>query len=398
MHIFFSAGEPSGDDHGRALIEEMRRRDPAVQISGFGGPEMEAAGQEQLYRLTDMAVIGVMAVLPLLRKFFQRKAEAKAFLERERPDAVVLIDFPGFHWHIAKVAKRAGIPVYYYMPPQLWAWAPWRIRKVRKYVDTVLSGLPFETEWYQRHDIDAVRVPHPFFEDVSRQELDTARRDEIASQGRVVAVLPGSRTGEIQKNFQLQLNVVRNLAAQHPDVHFAVACYRDKQRKLCEEIYAREVSENGPLPISMYTGATAEILDAASMTLMVSGSVSLEVLARSVPAVVVYRGGVTLWAMGKLLVTVDYVSLPNLIAGRAIMPEFLFWTHLDKHINGMAYVLNRWLSREDERQAVEDQLIAIRQDMESTGGAAVAIDAILNRLAGPSASIEPNVSARRSAA
>lgn len=390
MHIFFSAGEPSGDDHGRALIEELRRRDPDVRVSGFGGPEMEAAGQEQLYRLTDMAVMGIMAVLPLLRKFFQRKAEAREFIERERPDAVVLIDFPGFHWHIAKVAKQAGVPVFYYMPPQLWAWAPWRIRKVRKFVDTVLSGLPFETEWYRRHEIDVVRVPHPFFEDVQKHELNAGERDAIAAKGRIVAVLPGSRSGEIRKNLPVQLMAVRQLAERHPDVHFPIACYRDKQRRLCEQIVQQDIAENGPLPVELYTALTPEILDAAEMTLMVSGSVSLEVLAREVPAVVLYRGSVMMWAMGHLLITVDHFTLPNLIAGREVMPEFPFWTHLEKHARNMAYILDRWLSRDDERTAVVDQLRAIRRDMHSSGGPAVAIDAILKRL--PAATVEAGAS------
>ena len=380
MHVFFSAGEPSGDDHGATLISELLRRDPTARISGFGGPEMEAAGQEQLYRLTDMAVIGFLAVLPLLRQFFRRKAEAKAFIDREKPDAVVLIDFPGFHWHIAKVAKQAGVPVFYYMPPQLWAWAPWRIRKVHRYVDTVLSGLPFEADWYTRNGVDVVQVPHPFFEEVAHHEIDVAARDEIAARGRVIAILPGSRTGEIKKNFAIQLNVARQLAAKHPDVHFSIACYRDKQRKLCESIYADEVADRAEIPITMYTDRTAEILDAAEMTLMVSGSVSLEVLARKTPAVVMYRGSVVLWALGSLLITVDHFSLPNLIAGRQVMPEFSFWTHLEKHAASMEYILDRWLRSEAERRAVQDQIAVICDDMNTTGGPAVAIDAILERL------------------
>lgn len=384
MHIFFSAGEPSGDEHGAELIAEISRRHPSARFSGFGGVEMTDAGQEQLFRLTDLAVIGFLAVIPLLRKFFQLKAEAKAFIERERPDAVVLIDFPGFNWHIAKVAKAAGVPVFYYMPPQLWAWAPWRIKKVHKFVDTVLSGLPFEADWYERKGVDVVRVPHPFFEHVAHQQVDRVVQDEIGARGRTVAVLPGSRSGEIAKNFPVQLMSVRQLAAKHSNVQFAVACYRDKQRALCEQILAEDVAENGPLAnVTLYTDHTAEILEAAEMSLMVSGSVSLEVLARKVPAVVLYRGSIVLWAMGHLFVTVDHFTLPNLIAGRQVMPEYPFWTHVDKHATSIAYILDRWLRHEDERTAVQLQIDAISNDMRSTGGPAVAVDAILERLSIP---------------
>src|SRR5688572_23081816 len=143
MHIFFSAGEASGDQHGAHLMRELRRRCPQARFTGFGGPLMEQAGLASLHRLTDLAVIGVWAVLPLLWTFFKLVRRAGEYLDEHRPDAVILIDFPGFNWWIARKAKRAGVQVIYYMPPQLWAWAPWRIRKVRRYVDHVLAALPF---------------------------------------------------------------------------------------------------------------------------------------------------------------------------------------------------------------------------------------------------------------
>ena len=143
MRIFFSVGEPSGDQHAAHLIQELRARRGDVEFCGFGGPHMEEVGCEIDFRLTDLAVMGIFAILPMLKKFWNVYQQAKQIFAERKPDAVVLVDFPGFNWWVARAAKREGIPVFYYLPPQLWAWAPWRIRRVRRLIDHVMSGLPF---------------------------------------------------------------------------------------------------------------------------------------------------------------------------------------------------------------------------------------------------------------
>ena len=189
MHIFFSAGEPSGDQHAAHLLQALQQRVPNARFSGFGGVHLEQAGAEVLYPLTDMAVIGITAVLPLLRKFYNVAQMGRRFLEEQRPDAVVLVDFPGFNWHIAKYAKQLGIPVYYYCPPQLWAWGGWRIKKVRKYVDCILSVLPFEAEWYRKQGVRVEYVGHPFFDEIAEKPLDEAFCRELrASSPQLVPV------------------------------------------------------------------------------------------------------------------------------------------------------------------------------------------------------------------
>ena len=149
MRIFISAGEPSGDLHAANLIHSLRRVYPDAQFDGFGGEKMAAAGANLRYPLVNLAVMWFLRVLLNIRTFFRLADQARDYFIRERPDAVVLIDYPGFHWHIAKRAKAAGIPVIYYVPPQLWAWAGWRIEKVKRTVDEVLCSLPFEPDWYK---------------------------------------------------------------------------------------------------------------------------------------------------------------------------------------------------------------------------------------------------------
>ena len=170
MKIFFSAGEPSGDLHGANLIRELARRLPEFEAVGYGGPEMASAGCQLHVDLTALAVMWFLRVLLNIHKFLALAGRADRYFRHHRPDAVVLIDYPGFNWWIARRAKAHGIPVFYYAPPQIWAWASWRIKKMRRFVDHVLCSLPFEAKWFAERGCRAVFVGHPYFDEVRRQE------------------------------------------------------------------------------------------------------------------------------------------------------------------------------------------------------------------------------------
>ncbi|WP_437193748.1 lipid-A-disaccharide synthase [Planctomicrobium sp. SH527] len=378
MHLFFSVGEPSGDQHAAQLVAELRKRHPDLRVSGFGGHELENAGQEQLFRLTDMAVMGFMAVLPLIRKFWGLYKQAGTYLERERPDAVVLVDFPGFNWWIAKAAKRAGIPVYYYCPPQLWAWAGWRIRKVRKYVDCVLSVLPFEAEWYRDRGIDVEYVGHPFFDEVAHSQLDEPTLQTLRNQpGKRLAILPGSRRQEVNRNFPMMLQIAKVLHEKHPDVRFPIACYKQWHFDRCKELLA----ENGSsLPIDFYLGKTPEVIETADCCFIVSGSVSLELLARRKPGVVLYRGGGIMKFIWLNLVTCDYMTLPNLIADRPMMPEFACTDEEGPHVDEMIRILDSWLSDDELLRSKQQEVAALADSIVEAGGLARCAQTLLKRL------------------
>ena len=195
MRIFFSVGEPSGDLHGSNLIRRLKSQEPDIECVGFGGPKMAAEGCQLHFELTSMAVMFIVEVLKNIRFFFRLIDQANTYFEQNRVDAVVLIDYPGFNWWIARKAKKHGIPVFYYGVPQMWAYAPWRVRKLRRLVDHCLCKLPFEVDWFAQRNCHATYVGHPFFDQLQRQTYDEALMAELASDGRkllnVVAGFPG---------------------------------------------------------------------------------------------------------------------------------------------------------------------------------------------------------------
>ncbi len=322
--IFFSVGEPSGDQHAGRLIEHLRKDAPQIRVRGFGGSSMASAGCKLDMDLTKHAVVGILEVLPKIREFFRFADQAEEIFKAGDVDGVVLVDFPGFNWHIAKRAKRYGIPVYYYCPPQLWAWGGWRVKKMRRTVDHVLTVLNIEDKYFGEHGIPTTHVGHPFFDAVNETQLDAAVMQSFAADQdagkQLVAVLPGSRGHEVKRNWPLMLESIRNLSVRYPEAKFLVAAYRDHQCLWCRE---QLVEADDNLPIEFYVDRTSEVIEAARCAMMVSGSVSLELMARGTPAAVIYRIGRFLNAYAKMVVKVDSMTLPNLMSDRKVFPEMV---------------------------------------------------------------------------
>jgi lipid-A-disaccharide synthase len=254
VRLFISAGEPSGDLHGANLAEVLSHRIPGLQIDGFGGPRMTEAGVNLLYPLTELSAMWFTQTLRNLDKYIHLGVMAESYFRRERPDAVVLIDYPGFHWHVALRAKRYGIPVYYFVPPQLWAWAGWRVHKMRRNFKAVLTALPFEDQWYRERNVPTHYVGHPYFDEIAEQKLDPAfLAEQRAKPGEIVALLPGSRTQEVTFNFPMMVKAAQIVAAKRPGTRFLVASFREKQAAL-----AREMLQDSGLNVEVHVGRTPE--------------------------------------------------------------------------------------------------------------------------------------------
>jgi len=337
MRIFISAGEPSGDVHGANLVRALQRARPGVECIGFGGERMEAAGCGLIYPLCNFAVVGLWRVLAKLPTFYRLVQDARHCFREQRPDAVVLIDYPGFHWWLARAAKAEGIPVAYFVPPQLWAWAGWRVRRMRAFVDHVLCNLPFEQAWYAERGVTAHYVGHPYFDDLAAQQLDAAFVAEQRSRsGTIVGLLPGSRKQELERNLGMLIAAARRIYAMRPDTRFLVACLKGTHR----DYVTNYVRANG-LPVEIWVGRTPDIIQLAHSCIAVSGSVGLELLYRGKPSVVVYRVDPFIRFMGWLLLDAPYISLVNLLASKELFPEYLTCRDQSEAIAG--HVL-RWLN------------------------------------------------------
>ena len=367
MKIFFSAGEPSGDQHAAGLISELQDRSSEIQFEGFGGPEMQKSGCELLYPLTDLAVMGFLRVVPMLAKFRRLVIQAEQHFDKFKPDAVVLVDFPGFNWWIAKAAKKRNIPVFYYMPPQLWAWAPWRIRRVRKWVDHVICNLPFEYEWYKKRNVNAKWVGHPFFDEVAEHQLDQNTLTDIAANsngGQIVAVLPGSRDHEVDRNFAVMLEVLKRVQQAVPTVNFVVGNYKSEHQEVCEQLRTELADE---VKLSYLIDKTSETIEAADCCLMVSGSISLELLSRKTPGVVLYRISTFSRWVSKVVMTCPFITLTNLISEKEVMPEYLSNGNPEADIKKVTAHLVEWCTNTKQRNLVSEEMGRIANQVGLTG-------------------------------
>ncbi len=392
MKIFFSAGEPSGDMHGANLIRQLRLRDPRLEAVGYGGPLMAEAGCRLHADLTALAVMWFLRVLLNLHKFLALGGRADRYFRHHRPDAVVLIDYPGFNWWVARRAKAHGIPVFYFAPPQIWAWAPWRIKKMRRFVDHVLCGLPFETRWFAERGCRATFVGHPYFDELSHQALDQEFLRQHADASRpLVTILPGSRTQEVEHNLEHFLRAARLIRAQVPDVRFAVASFKPHQARIAR----RAVASSG-LPIEVFVGRTPELVELATCCLAVSGSVSLELLYRTKPTVILYWISPLAYRVQQQFRKVKYITLVNLLAGgelfpadtrpydpdspqadEALFPEYL--TCQDKSPQIARHAIG-WLNDPDSRERLVARLAALRAEVGHGGASARAAEYILDEL------------------
>jgi len=379
MRIFLSTGEPSGDLHAANLIGSIRARQPDAEFVGFGGPRMTEAGATLLYPLVELSVMWFLRVLLNINKFIGLVGQADRYFEEHRPDAVVLIDYPGFNWWIARKAKARGIPVFYYVPPQIWAWAGWRVKKVQRFVDHVLCSLPFEPAWYHARGVPQAKfVGHPYFDELKERVLDEAfLASERAKPGPVVALLPGSRTQEVTRNTPIMLRAAAALAAsrQGRPVRFAVACLRDKHKAMVEAMIAE--AGLGALPIEVHAARTPELIRLADVAWAVSGSVGLELMMEALPTVVLYKVKRFDLMVARHFIKSKYISLVNLLADAEVMPEYLTPYDVSPELANWAA---RWLDDPAERAKAAAALAELRGRVAVPGASDRAADEIVGVL------------------
>jgi lipid-A-disaccharide synthase len=324
--VLFSAGDASGELHAAALAEELRRRTPDVRLFGLGGPAMEKAGVELVVPQHDLAVGGLFEVLTDLPRIVSAWRRMNRALVERRPDLVILVDSPDFNLPFAKRAKRQGVPVLYYVSPQVWAWRRGRVRRIAARVDRLAVIFPFEPEVYAGTGLDVDFVGHPLLDRLTplatRDRAEVRRALSLGSDRPLVLLLPGSRRNEVRRTLPLQLAAARALHAHDPRVAFAVAVAPSIAREAIDEAIAAEALP-AMFDLTVIEGRTHEAIRAADVALAKPGTVTLEVALLGTPLVVTTRvNPFTAWLIRRLVQVSSY-TMPNLIAGRTVVPEFL---------------------------------------------------------------------------
>lgn len=319
--LLFCSFEPSGDDHASTVIAELKARHPDVRISAWGGPRMAAAGAEVVEQTGRDAVMG-MPGLAKIQEHRRINERIEAWLDRNPVAAFVAVDSPAANFPICKLAKRRGIRVVHLVAPQVWAWGKWRVNKLRRLTDLVLCLLPFEEKWFESKDVPAQFVGHPLFDIPLDHTALAAAAAEMPQGSPKIALLPGSRPKEHLHNFPILLESFRRLRADRPS---AVGVVAATTPEVAQKLRDTAHSLGGwPEGLSMEVQATDAIVKWCDLALVVSGTVTLQIARQRKPMVVVYKTGRFFYELiGRWIVTAPFLTLPNLIAGREIVPEFV---------------------------------------------------------------------------
>jgi len=312
VRYFIIAGEASGDLHGSGLVKALYTLDHDAEIHAWGGDNMADAGAQIVKHYRDLAFMGFVEVARNIMTIMRNFKVAKNSIEDFKADVLILIDYPGFNLRMAAWAHKKGIPVHYYISPQLWAWKEGRVEKVRKYVDEMYVILPFEKKFYKLHNIDVHYVGHPLLESIDRY-LKEHPEDQIKQD--TIAILAGSRQQEIRHMLPVMLEV----AARFPRFNFCIAAAPHVPKALYTSMLDQSSADN----VTIKEGDTYGVLQRSIATLTTSGTATLETALFGVPQVVCYKGNQLSFAIARRLVRVPFISLVNLIAGKPVVEELI---------------------------------------------------------------------------
>ena len=314
------AGEASGDIYGANLVLSLKKLAPDIIFSGIGGPEMEKAGVNILYQASEMAVVGITEIIPKMRYIFRALRRLKSVLKIIPPDLLILIDYPGFNLNLAFKARSLGIPVLYYIPPQVWAWRKRRIKKISKRTNRIAVILPFEEEFYRKYGT-VEYVGHPL-QDIASPKRDNNEIKEslgISSKsGPILGLLPGSRTQEIARHLPAMIGAAEIISGHYPDL----CCVLPLASTINESIVLPYL-KNAAVNIAVGKSDTKELLKIADLALIASGTATLEAAIMGTPMIIVYKVSPLSYLLARLLVKVSHIGLVNLVAGRTVVPELI---------------------------------------------------------------------------
>ncbi|MCC7397729.1 MAG: lipid-A-disaccharide synthase [Planctomycetes bacterium] len=360
-HLFVSAGEASGEAHAARLVAALAGE---LRVTAFGGHQLADAGATLRFALSDHAVMGVVGVLRQLPLILRAVADFLRLLRDDRPDLIVLVDYPGLHVVLAKLARRRGIPVLHYVAPQYWAWGPWRMRRYRRAVDATLTILPFETTFFRDFHVAAAYIGHPLLDELAAAPPDPGAVAAVAAR-RTLVLLPGSRRAEIDGNLPGMLRVAAALRAREPSLRIVVPHKNPRRSDTIRQL----LRQHGAADVEHVVGPLSPWLAGARLVLVKSGTGSLEACLHETPTIVVYQLRSWLASLGyHNILSVPWIAAANLIAGRRVVPEHCF--HGDAGWARVTADAERLWFADADRAAMLQDLAEVRRRLGAPGATA----------------------------
>ena len=366
--LFFLCGEPSGETYAVRVAREFRRRFPEVPMEGIGGHRLESEGVKLLRDYTKISVVGFTEVLSHFSAIRETLTAAKTRIRCGDIGAVVLIDFPEFNFRVGLAAHACGIPVIYYVPPQLWAWRTGRAKTIAEFTNGVVVLFPFEETLLREYGVNAVFAGHPLLDELEPW-LD-ARPDPgrfgLPEEKTVIGLLPGSRFGEVSRHLPILLEAARILLRKHPDICFALPVARPALKEPIEQ----EVKGSG-LPVTLVESESYLMFRGLTAALSVSGTATLELALLGVPSVIIYKASRISYRIGKMLAKVDRIGLPNIVAQEIFLPELI---QNDCTPDRIADAMDAMLENRGKLAEMKAKCLSLRDRLRGPGAANAVVD------------------------
>ncbi len=372
--VMFSAGEPSGDQHAANLFLEMKKSQPAIKGIGMGGAKMAEAGVELSYDSANIAVIGVVEVIKHYPEIRRALTLMQQLAVAEKPDLLVCVDYKEFNFKLARFAKQHGIKVLFYVGPQVWAWRAGRVKQYGKVIDMMAVIFPFETAYYEAENVPVRYVGHPSVDKAHPQhsKSEDLRRFGLDARHPVVGLLPGSRVNEIKRMLPVMLAAAEKLQASLPDVQFILP----QADAIADELLAGYLQQL-PVKVILVKNQPYDVMQCCDAIMTTSGTATLEIALLAVPMVIAYKLAPATYWLGRLLVKTPFIGLPNIIAGKGIIKEFI---QHEASAENLATEVLRILTNPDYNADMRKNLSQVKQRLGQGGASKIMAELALDML------------------
>jgi len=377
--IFIVAGDPSGDLHGANLVNALKEISSQIEIYGLGGERMERAGVRLLDKLTELAIVGFSEAINSIVAIRQIYRKTEEFLRKEKPDKIVLIDYPGFNLRVASLAKRLKIPLIYYIGPQIWAWRRGRIKDIAELVNKMLVIFPFEEETYRKAGVDVSFVGHPLLDTIqpTKSKEEVCTKYGLDRDIPIIGLMPGSRKQEIERLLPVMLEASRRIA-ENRQVQFVLPLAGnipmsyikeritefEMNRLSRKKISKSKEEEKLPLPILVVRDEDYNIRKTLTLALVASGTATLENACLGIPMIIVYKVSLFSYLLARLLIRIPTIGLANIVAGKKVVPEFI---QRKARAEEIAKVSCHWLSNPGLMREIREELEKVKEKLGTRG-------------------------------